>query len=429
MKKFLIFCVSILLVGANVMAQDGKKDFKKANRLLGTYNLDPTANADNLIEAKDLIEQALEDPEVQEMSKAWALKGKIYNEMIGKELNKRILQPDHEITNLGDAIIAYEALMKAAETAEKNFETKDVMSTLRTTAGHLSNAAITAFQAKDYHNSFTNFAKTVQLDEFFTSNGEEPSFADDAQRKEQVFYTAVSGYYGGEYDEVLPWFEKAIEMGEPDPFIFEGLYNIYKDKDEEKAIMYLNQGREMYPDDTALLYAEINYMVSKGMLEDLISKLESAVEKDPENISVYTTLGSVYDNLSTQATKDGNKEKAQNYFDKALEWFNKAIEKDPNNFDALYSMGALYYNKAASMTDALNELANDFSAEGNKKYDALKGQMDNLFNQAFPYFLKAEEINGKDLNTLIAIKEMYARQGNLEKSNEYKEKIEALEAQ
>ena len=427
MKKFLFLLVGVLMIGSSAIAQDGKKTFKKANRLLGTYNLDPTANADKLTEAKTLIEEALNDPDVSEMSKAWTVKGKIYNELIGSQLAKKIIDPSHEIPNINDANVAFEALKKALSLAEKAFEIRDIMGSLKTTAGHLSNAAITTFSDKDYKSAFTNFKGSIEMNDLFIEKGEEPLFVDDAAHKEQVFYTAVSGYYAGDYEAAIPVFEKAMAMENPDPFIFEGLYNMTKDEDMEGAIAILEKGREVYPDDTALLYAEINHMVASGQLEALIEKLEVAVEKDPENLSVYTTLGAVYDNLATQAAKDSLTDKSTAYFDKSEEWFLKALSKNEENFDALYSLGALYYNKAATFTEPLNELANDFSKEGNKKYDALKLKMDNLFEKAFPFFQKAESHNPNDMNTLLAIKEIYARKGELEKSTEYKEKIEALQ--
>lgn len=426
MKKFLLLLVGVLFIGSAAMAQDGKKEFKKANRLLGTYNLDPGANADKLEEAKTLINSALNDAEVQAMAKAWILKGKIYNEALGKEMNQKILDPSYKVQNVADADVAFTALKKAVEIAEKKFETKDALNSLKVTAGHIGNAAITGFQDKEYDAAFDNFKSSLELNDLLVANGEDPSFADDAVKKEQVFYTAISGYYAKRYDEVEPYFMMAKDMGDPDPFIYEGLYNMKKDSDKEAAVALLNEGREKYPDDTALLYAEINHMVAEGQLEDLIVKLEDAVAKDPENVSVYTTLGAVYDNLATQSATDGADEKAQGYFDKSQEWFEKALAKDDDNFDALYSLGALFYNKAATYTDPLNELANDFSAEGNKKYDALKAKMDNLFDTAFPYFQKAEALNPNDLNTLLAIKEIYARKGDLEKSNEYKARLEAL---
>jgi tetratricopeptide (TPR) repeat protein len=360
------------------------------------------------------------------MAKAWIVKGKVYSAAVDREMNQKILNPDYEVKNIGDADVAYEAFKKALETAEKKFETKEALNGLTVTAGHISNAAITAFQEKQYDAAFTAFEHSLELDDILVNNGEPSTFPDDAIRGEQLFYTAISGYYAEKYDEVEPYFLKAKELSDPDPFIFEGLYNMNKESDPDVAIGYLNEGREKYPDDTALLYAEINYLVAQGKLEQLIEKLEDAVEKDPENLSVYTTLGSVYDNLATKMAKDSMVEKSAEYFEKSKLWFEKALDKDAQNFDALYSLGALYYNRAATYTEPLNELANDFSAAGNKKYEALKAEMDGIFEKAFPYFKKAEEVRPNDANTLLAIREIYARKGDMEKTNEYKAKLEAL---
>ena len=97
--------------------------------------------------------------------------------------------------------------------------------------------------------------------------------------------------------------------------------------------------------------------------------------------------------------------------------------KDPQNFDATYSIGALYYNKAASMTSELNKLSNDFSAAGTKKIQCHQiGNGRNFFEQGLPFFQKAEELDPNDLNTMIALKEIYARKGKMDKAAEYKAK-------
>jgi tetratricopeptide (TPR) repeat protein len=185
-------------------------------------------------------------------------------------------------------------------------------------------------------------------------------------------------------------------------------------------------GREKFPADAGLLFSEINYYLVKGELASMISNLEEALAQEPDNISVILTLGQVYDQLQVKSYEEGDREKAQEYFDGAYKYYQKALEMDPSNFDLFYSIGALYYNKAANMTSALNEVANDFSSEGTKKYEAIKTEMASLFEEALPYFLKADELNGQDRNTLIALKEIFARKDDFEKSNAYKDRLESL---
>ena len=49
-----------------------------------------------------------------------------------------------------------------------------------------------------------------------------------------------------------------------------------------------------------------------------------------------------------------------------------------------------------------------------------------IFDQALPYLEKAEKIDPSDKNTIIALKEIYARKGNFEKSNLYKARLEKM---
>ena len=102
--------------------------------------------------------------------------------------------------------------------------------------------------------------------------------------------------------------------------------------------------------------------------------------------------------------------------------------RDPKYVDAYYSVGALYYNRAALLTKQLNTLADDYSKEGLKKYEALKVKILAEFELALPHFQKAESIDANDVNTLIALKEIYARQNKLDISTEFKDRLEKVQA-
>ncbi len=102
------------------------------------------------------------------------------------------------------------------------------------------------------------------------------------------------------------------------------------------------------------------------------------------------------------------------------------MKKDPKNSLALYSIGTIYYNQAAEYIKKMNELDNDLSSAGLKKYAFFKDKTDGAFDKALPYFLQAEVADPTDKNTLIALKEIYARKDQLDKSKEYKLKLEKL---
>ena len=91
-------------------------------------------------------------------------------------------------------------------------------------------------------------------------------------------------------------------------------------------------------------------------------------------------------------------------------------------------MGALYYNKAAVLTKELIELESDYTKAGIAKYNQKKEEVFSWFDKGLPYFQKAENLDPNDMSTLIALREIYARKEDMAKYNEFKARLETVEA-
>lgn len=427
MKKLLIAFMSLFLIVGTMSAQDSpKKMLKNASKNLGKYNQNPIENKAKLDEALDLVKMAFETDEAKANPEAWNTKGKIYNELANSETKNTLLDPTYKVMHPEAASIAYQAFSKGMELGTKKSHSKDAIQGLEETIGHLINSAIATYNMKDYKSAFKGYKNALDLHEVLTANGGKSPIADDAQRQEYKFYGAVAGYYGDMKPEATPLLMELANDGYDHALVYEALFNIKSETSAEEGLKYLELGRTKYPDDTGLLFAEINHYLKSGQLEILTDKLKIAIEKEPNNTTVYNTLGNVYDQLYQTEDKAGNTAKATEYFDLAYDYYSQALAIDEKNFDATYSIGALYYNKAASYTDKINDLSNDFSAAGTKKYDSMKLEMDGQFAKAKPYFISAEQLDPKDGNALIALKEIYARSNEFDKVAEYKAKIEAL---
>ena len=423
-KVILAFLTLFLMVGA-MQAQDGKKMLKEAKKAIGKYNSNPDENAEMLSEGLELLEQAFGDPAVSGEAKNHITKAQIFEGMLDSEMKMQLLNPDAQLKNPTAGLNAFKAYSEALGMAEKKGDIKGALKGIEQVESNLNNIAISMYNLKDYESAYKNFDAGVKAYKLLKENGKESRLDDPALYKDHIFFTGVNAYLSEDKSRAMPYFEELYADNSDQPLVYEGLYKLNVETDKAKAIEYLSKGREMFPEDTGMLFAEINHYLLEGEMDILIEKLNVAYEKEPDNLSVLVTRGKVYEELYNKALEAGDEAKSKEHFDSALSDYNEVLAKDPENFDATYNIGALYYNQAAGMAGEINKLANDYSKEGTAKYNKMKDVMDGIFGQALPFFEKADQINGEDMNTLIALKEIYARQNNFEKSNEYKAKIEA----
>ncbi len=365
MKRLFFISLSFLLSFGVSWAQDGKKAFNAAKKAYSQYSLN-TQDFPKLKEAKDNIVAALKTEEMKTEPKAWELMGQIFNETI----TQYVLAKQTGLANIDElpmegnpALMASQAFRKTLEMSDKKFMVKSALDGIRSVQGNLAK----------------------------------------------------------------PYFKELYDQSYDKPAVYEAYYKIVADeKSPEEAYEILAKAREKYPEEVSLLFADINHHLKLNKMEVLIGKLEQAIAKEPENVTLYATMGSVYDNLYQKENEAGNEAKSQEYFDKALTYFNKALDIDADNFDAIYSVGVHYYNKAALITTKMNELAEDYSKEGLKKFDELKAKVFEQFDLSLPYFKRCEKIDPNDMNTLIALKEIYAKKDDLETSDAFKKRLDIV---
>jgi len=424
MKKILFVLLS-LSMGIALQAQDPVKDMKKAARSLGSYNLDQVNMAAKLQEAIDLANKNIDDPLVKADPIAWQTYGEIFQAATNKDVQNNVLNEKAPIAEPTAPAKAYKGFMMAAQLADKSYQTKDAMKALADGLQNIYYMGSALYQSGNYKAAYETFKATYDGFNLLKKNNEATTF-DPAEHNKALYYSGLCAQEAGMREEAKAVFKQLIaENLVEDPSVYESLITLTKEDDPAEAERLLSEARTKFPDDTALLYEEINHYLAKGELTSLISKLEKAIQLEPENVSVYVTLGQVYDKLfQDNVAKDPAG--AEEYFTKAMDNYKLALTKDAKSFDAVYSIGALWYNKAAAYSVELNGLSSDYTSAGTQKYNAKKAQMDDAFAKSMPFFIQAEQIQPDDVNTLIALKEIYARQEKYDKVEEYKQKLEKL---
>lgn len=422
-----IFTLLVLFVGLVAYGQNGEKSLKMASKSLNEYLKDPFVNTVALNEAKEHLANAFADKEVSSNPKSWVTRGEIFFNIADSQIKSKLLNPDAKITAPKAALESLASFKKVLEIAEKKGEIKDAIKGLEGLEGILNNYGIECYKEEDFIGAYENFKGEITTSDLLRANQTASRLDEGNLYGEKLYFAGLTAYYAQEYQNSINYLKQAKENKYSDATLYHILFEGYrKVNKEEEGLPFLTEGRKEFPDDTGLLFSEINYYLTKGELQKMIGNLEEALAQEPDNSSVLLTLGQVYDQLHVKANDAGDKEMAVANFNKALDYYKLALSKDQENFELNYSLGALYYNKAATLTPSLNAAAEDFTAAGTKKYESIKLEMGGYFEKALPYFLKSDALNDKDRNTIIALKEIYARMDQFDKSNSYKARLESL---
>jgi tetratricopeptide (TPR) repeat protein len=425
MKKLLLSLLA-LFVFANLLSaqEDPEKALSKAGRALGSYNLDPSSNGDKLKEATDMIEIATNADATNNKVKTWQTRGEVYNAVADKDIAALALNQDAKIENPDAPVKAAESFLKALTLAQKKFETKDALKGMKESASKLTMFGNNHIKNQDYTSAFNSLQKVLEIDTKLRENGEDPVIP-DTDMNNHKYVLAFCAKAANQNERANQLFKELYEAKVDEPGVYAQYFNMLYAAKDPNAIKVLEEGRAKFPDDTEILFAEINYYIQSQQYEILEKKLQEAIAKEPNNPSIYTAMGNVYMNLSSQEfAKDRKSAQGQKYFDQSLNYFKQAVDLDPKQFDAVYSIGSLYFNKAVEMIKYAGTLG--MTKAEQTEYDTVIKDANKLMETALPYFQKTEAIDANDTNTLIALSEIYARMNDFEKSNEFKKRLQTV---
>ncbi|MEK7255141.1 MAG: hypothetical protein AAB316_10380, partial [Bacteroidota bacterium] len=357
MKKLFLGALTFFLATAILVAQeDPEKALAKAARALGSYNLDPAANGDKMKEAIDNIEIAAAADATKGKLKTWQTRGEIYNALADQDINRMMLDKNYVPARPDAPLLAGESFVKALELAVKKFEIKDAVKGMQEAGTKLNIIGNYQIQQQDYVGAYKSLDMVLVLNEKVKANGEAPIVPDKdvVNHKYVVAYVAQASKNNARAKAL---FAELVKVDTIDGGVFAQYYNMLDAEGDPNAFAVLEQGLKKYPDNTEILFAYINYLIKNKEFEKLEVKLKEAIEKEPNNPSIYAALGNVYLEMhNAEFAKNHDSQLAADYFNKALSYFEQAVKLDEKHFDAIYSIGSLYFNKAVEYIKVANLL-------------------------------------------------------------------------
>ncbi len=380
MKKIALLLVFSMISTATLLAQNSAVN--KASSFLDNQKLDL---------AKQNIDEATVHDKTKDKGKTWYIKGKVYNAIANSD------NPEFQGLATDPLSEAVEAFKKAIS-LEKEASTYHIFS--KEEVKQIWNATLN--KGADYYEQGDFDLAIEQFDQLKKINPQDTT---------GYLYAGISAMQISQFDVVEENYYKLLDMGHKSPDIYSGLIWIEKNQNnnEEKALALVKEARELMPENLDIMKEEINLLLGMENKEEALKKTEQAALAEPDNHSLYYILGYLYDEI-------GNNQKAE-------ESYLKSIELKPDNFDANYNLAVLHFNRGVEFIKKANDLSLD---EYQKKGKAIKDQSKSHLEAALPYLLKAHEIKPDDAQTVEIIQTIYAELGQTAKSNEYKQKLDAM---
>ena len=347
--------------------------------------------------AKEKLDQAAVHAKTKDWPKTYYAYGVFYHELFKSDNDELKGQYDNLLNE-----------------AYKNYKKAFEMDTLNKLQNQATDLNLYDFynklfmQGVDYFNT-EKYKEAGELWEYAVDIRQYSTIMNESIDTSTMYNVAIAAMREGNHEKAIKFFKKVTEYDYNEGNTFILIKNSYLAlNDSANAVKTLQEGFEKYPEDQNVLIELINYYLTAGASQSALEYLSLAKEKDPTNASFHHAEGTLFDKMED--------------FDKSVASYEKAIELNPEFFDSYYNLGVLYFNNAVKIAEEANMTLDD------KKYEELKKEADEVFNQAIPLFEKCHELDSNDINTMDNLKILYYRLKMDEKHEEMKAKIDAYNA-
>lgn len=339
--------------------------------------------------AMEYIEKTITHESTMNEAKTWAFRGDIYLQIALTD------KPQYKSLSDNPLQIALDSYKKALSLPDAKDYMPDIMTNMNVLAEKYFNQGVAEYKESNYSASTASFLKAADVKN-------ELGVIDTV-----ALVNAISAADLAKNSEAsLEIGQRLLSKGYSSPSLYSSMSNAYKASgDTNNAVAIIAKGRQLYPTDLSLLLSETNIFLSTGKTKEALNNLTVALEKDPQNVSILYALGTQYGEL--------------NNIEEAAKSYKKVLEIKPDHFDAIYNLGALYVNHAAALMGEANSIPPDKV----KEYDAKKAEAFAELDNALPYLEQAHLMDPNDRNTMVTLKEIYARKSMLDKVKEIDAKL------
>ncbi len=354
MKQYFTVFVFFISLFVHLSAQDlTKEEIKKELDLI----------EGNLMKARTRVDNLCNNPSTAQRASSWYLKGYVYTEISKSEVfSSQVSEP---------AKTALEAIKKAKELDKTKTFYSDILNVFFDLTPLLYNKAIINYnngiQTKDQSKAKKYFENAAYYFELFfdayNNLGTDKNFIDSKYKiktNKAYYYYAYSLYKTGQYEKAGVIFKKIVNPSNPTGVEREKsnplAYNYYSEYLEKQgnikeAIDLMIRANEIWPENKDITINTIA-LLNKYKKTDELIKFIDKLGNDINDVKLLNVMAQSYRGIAKSLFDNGYVSSANEYTDKAAEYYKKALEKvhsDKNKFKILYNIGVTYFNQGVKL--------------------------------------------------------------------------------
>ena len=281
-------------------------------------------NPDDLLQAKQIIDEVVKHEKTIEFWKAWYTYGKVY-QLLGSDSIAKNADP----TYLVDALAAYDKSFDLADGRMDMYTKEDLIMYLKSLSVAFYNDGVDYYSAKDYETSANYFVGVLETDKLLLrENGEGMPFAANSTDMAVVSYRLMA--------------DQARNAG-----------------DLEQYLAKIKEGQLIFPGNADLMTDEINYYLMADKIQEGMSIVQNAIAVQTEALAADAENQAISQQISMLYVVEGEAYFRNDNTDSALESFQKAISFNPDNHTAQYNCGVILveqFNQAGKLLNDMTDL-------------------------------------------------------------------------
>lgn len=366
MNRFII--IAIIFTGCVNILQ------AQRSKVVSLFQLIETAKYD---EAKTAIEEAAEAEKTADWAVTWYARGLLcqtaYEKGIEKNNKKHYeLYPDQ-------LYVAYDSYEKALELDSRGRMEKQLAPLYVLLANDFQQLGEKQFRDKQYKEALRAFEQALQINW-------SPILTVEIDTN-LIYNTALAAYEGGEWEKAIDYLSQ-LNQHKYDPNVSHLLFTVHLEReDTASAVELLIEDIERYEENEDLVMLLVDMLFQTNDTEKALATLDTASARDPSNyifpytkgliyqkteqyrkaitaykrsaelapeeIEIYTNIGTCYYNLGVDIQEHARtitnnrifldeQAKAEAEFALSVEWLEKALDKDPDNQLVIEKLHTLY---------------------------------------------------------------------------------------